>query len=219
MLPAVYFSASAHERGRGGQYLCYARFIHKTKIASAFPWTKNETQAGIQIYIYISIQGTRRLMASNGGEVERSRRTCLGQLNWVDSVDCSLCWKVKVYLSRQYRVSRKMRACETCSRFNIFLSTVFRTSKTMCKTMYHLCVKPCTIITPTWRRAVAAVSKIRDKIPLSWRSLLFSIILLRMPIYSIIRNDVYLHAKLSLFKKPSFKNTFSVYITFARVCL
>ncbi len=47
---------------------------------------------------------------------------------------------------------------------------------------------PCTIITPTWRRAVAAVSKIRDKIPLSWRSLLFSIILLRMPIYSIIRN-------------------------------
>ncbi len=32
----------------------------------------------------------------------------------------------------------------------------------------------CTSITPTWRRAVAAVSEIRDKIPLSWRSLLFS---------------------------------------------
>ncbi len=44
----------------------------------------------------------------------------------------------------------------------------------------------CTNITPTWRRAVAAVSKIPDKIPLSWRSLLFSIILLRMPVYSII---------------------------------
>ncbi len=34
----------------------------------------------------------------------------------------------------------------------------------------------CTSITPTWRQAVAAVSKMRYKIPLSWRSLLFSFI-------------------------------------------
>ncbi len=41
---------------------------------------------------------------------------------------------------------------------------------------------------PTWRRAVAVVSKICDQIPLSWRSLLFSNILLGMPIYSIVCN-------------------------------
>ncbi len=49
----------------------------------------------------------------------------------------------------------------------------------------------------TWRQAVAAVLKIRDQIPLSWRSLLFSNILLRMPIYSVIRTYSILFTNIS----------------------